>query len=314
MKLETENQWLVIVNPNAGIGKCRRDWNNISSLLDKHQINYYPVFTKEPLHAIDLVVEYVGKGFKKIIVVGGDGTMNEVINGIFKQKHVPSSLITTGMISVGTGNDWARTFNIPIDYEKAINIIKKETTILQDAGIIKYQNSEKQQTRYFINMAGLGFDGLVAQKTNYDKLRGRGNPLLYLKNIFTSLFTFKSADASIVLDNKNKLNYRIFSIGIGIGKYNGGGMLQVPKARPDNGIFDMTLIKELSRWSVIASLKRLYNGTIGKHKKVEFLSGKSIRIESNPSILLEADGESLGHSPIELKIVPKSVRVIINYL
>ncbi len=314
MERNPKEQWLAVVNPNAGIGKCEREWSKISKLLDQHQIDYHPVFTERPLHAIDLVVEHIGMGFRKIITVGGDGTMNEVVNGIFKQKHIPADEITTGMISVGTGNDWVRTFNIPIDYEKAILILKKETILLQDAGIIKYQNASKQEQRYFINMAGLGFDGLVAQKTNFDKNRGRGNPLLYIKNIFSSLFSYKSADASIIIDNNNKKKYRLFSIVVGIGRYNGGGLQQVPNAKPDNGVFSLTLIQEMSKWSVIISLRRLFNGTIGNHKKVETLAGKYIRIDSKPSILLEADGESIGHSPVELQIVPKSIKVLINHL
>lgn len=314
MTQRSNDQWLTIVNPNAGTGKCKRDWSKISKILDQHQINYYPVFTNEPQHAIDLVVDFIGKGYRKIITVGGDGTMNEVINGIFKQKHVPTTEITTGMISVGIGNDWVRTFNIPIDYERAIKILKNETTFLQDAGIISFQKNSKKKERYFVNMAGLGFDGLVAQKTNFDKNHGRGNPLLYLKNIFSSLFSYKSVDTLIKIDNHEELKHRVFSIGVGIGRFNGGGMEQVPCAKPDNGVFNMTLIKEMSKWSVLFSLRRLFNGTIGQHKKVVSLAGKKIRIDSNPSILLEADGESLGHSPVELQVVPKSIKVIINHL
>ncbi len=313
MDRKPNDQWLVVVNPNAGIGKCGRDWSKISKLLNQHQINYHPVFTESPMHAVDLVVYHIGKGFRKIITVGGDGTMNEVVNGIFKQKHLPTTDIITGMISVGIGNDWVRTYNIPIDYEKAIKILKNETTFLQDAGIIKYHCASNRVKRYFVNMAGLGFDGLVAQKTNFDKNRGRGNPFIYIKNIFASLFSYKSADVTISVDN-NRKKYRIFSIGIGIGRYNGGGLEQVPSARPDNGVFNITLIKEMSKWSVMISLRRLFNGTIGQHKKVETLAGKHIRIHSKPSILLEADGESIGHSPVELQIVPKSVKVLINHL
>lgn len=314
MEYNSNNQWLVIINPNAGAGKCGRDWGKISHLLDKQQFKYYPVFTKGPQHAIELVVKYIGKGFRKVITVGGDGTMNEVVNGVFKQQNVPTTEITIGMISVGIGNDWVRTFNIPIDYEKSVNILKKESTILQDAGFIKYIKDSKQEERYFVNMAGLGFDGLVAQKTNYDKSRRRGNPLMYLKNLFASLFLYKSADSTIKIDNNKALDFRLFSIGIGIGRFNGGGMEQVPSAKPDNGVFDVTLIKELSKWSVIFSVRRLFNGTIGQHKKVVTLSGKKISIDSNPPILLEADGESLGYSPIDVQIIPKSVKVIINHL
>ncbi len=303
--------WLAVVNPNAGIGKVRKDWERISELLEKHEIDFRTVFTKGPLHAIDIVEEHVARGFRKVISVGGDGTMNEVVNGIFSQQTVPTRDITLGVISVGTGNDWVRTYNIPLDYEQAIHVLKKEHTLIQDAGTVKYFNSNQEKMRYFINMAGLGFDGLVAQKTNADKIRGKGNPMLYLKNLISSLFSYKSCGTRIIVDGK-VIREKIFSVGIGIGQYNGGGMRQAPDAKTDDGLFDLTVIKDLTKWSVVKNVRRLYNGTIKKHKQVESLLGKHILIESDNPVLLEADGESLGHSPFEFNIVPKSVRVVVN--
>lgn len=304
-------EWLVVVNPNAGIGKVHRDWGKISGLLDAHGFDYHTVFTTSPNHATQLVIENVGLGYRKIIAVGGDGTMNEVVNGIFGQKQVPTTELTVGMISVGTGNDWVRTYGIPMDYEKAIQVLLAEKTLLQDAGTVSFYNSDTIKTRYFINMAGLGFDGLVAQKTNADKVRGKGNPFLYLKHLLGSLFTYKSCQTSIIVDGRT-IQKKVFSIGIGIGQYNGGGMRQAPDALTDDGLFDLTIIKELTKWSVIANVRRLYDGTIKKYKRVETLVGKSIRIESACPVLLEADGESLGHSPFEFGIIPQSVRVIIK--
>lgn len=302
--------WLVIVNPNAGIGKARKDWVQISGLLSRRGLNYLALFTEGPRHAIDLTASYIGKGFRKIIVVGGDGTMNEAVNGIFKQQTVPTTDISLGMLSVGTGNDWGRTFSIPKEYEKAIAVIKAGNSMLQDAGTVSYYNDDKKEERYFINMAGLGFDGLVAQKTNADKMKGKSNPLLYLANLVSSLFSFKSCGARVVVDGE-ELKDKMFSISIGIGKYNGGGMQQAPDAKPDDGLFDITLIKDMTKLSVVANVIRLYNGTIKKHKKVEGLTGKKVIIESDQPILLEADGESLGHSPFEFNIIPQSIRVIV---
>ncbi len=304
------NDWLVIVNPNAGIGKAKKDWVQISGLLSRRGFDYLVRFTEGPLHATDLVAEHIEKGFRKVIVVGGDGTMNEAVNGIFKQKSVPTTAISLGMISVGTGNDWGRTFNIPRDYEKAIAVLKKEHSMLQDAGTVSFYNSDQKQERYFINMAGLGFDGLVAQKTNADKVKGKSNPLLYLVNLLSSLFTFKSCGTRVVVDGQ-EVKDKIFSISIGIGKYNGGGMQQAPDAKPDDGLFDITLIKHMTKLSVIANVNRLYNGTIKKHKQVEGMMGKNVIIESDKPVLLETDGESLGHSPFEFNIVPQSIRVIV---
>ena len=302
---------LVVVNPNAGIGKVSRDWGKISRLMDEYGLAYQAVFTEGPMHAIDLVAEHIGEGYRKIIAVGGDGTINEVVNGIFKQKIVPTTDVTVGMISVGTGNDWVRTYDIPMDYEKAVAVLKRERTMFQDAGIVRFYNSTVQTMRYFVNMAGLGFDGLVAKKTNDDKMQGRGNPLLYIKHLIGSLYSYTSCVSTVVVDG-NEVREKIFSIGVGIGRYNGGGMQQAPDACPDDGLFDLTMIKDLSKWSVLANVRRLYNGTIKKHKRVETLLGKSIRIHCETPVLLEADGESLGHSPFEFEIVPRSVRIIVN--
>jgi YegS/Rv2252/BmrU family lipid kinase len=311
MKEAINKPWLVVVNPNAGVGKGERDWQKISGLFRKYDMDFEAVYTERRLHAMSLTVENIEKGFRKIIVVGGDGTMNEVVNGIFRQKCVFTTDITLGMISVGTGNDWVKTFNIPTDYEEAIKIIKAEKTMLQDAGTVKYVNTTSEKVRYFINMAGLGFDGLVAQKTNADKDLGRTNPFIYLKNLIASLFSYNSCQTTVIVDGY-KVQDKIFSIGIGIGQYNGGGMRQAPDALPDDGLFDLVLIKNISKWGVVANVRRLYNGTIKKHKQVETLVGKHILIESEVPVLLETDGESLGHSPFEFHIVPKSVKVIVN--
>jgi len=304
-------EWLVIVNPNAGTGKGKKDWHKISALLNEFGFDYSSVFTERKLHAMQMVPGLIQKGYRKIIVVGGDGTMNEVVNGIFDQKNIAHTDITLGMVSVGTGNDWGRTFNIPLDYKQAIEIIKKEKTLKQDAGFVTYKNGLGKNSRYFANMAGLGFDGLIAQKTNAAKEKGKSNPIIYLACLVSSLFSYKSTNIRVIV-NGIEIKDKVFSIAIGIGKFNGGGMKQTPNALPDDGLFDLTIIKHMRKTSVLANLKRLYTGSIEKVKQVQQLQGKNIRIESDIPILLETDGESLGQSPFEFSILPKSLKVITN--
>ncbi len=312
MKLEdNQSKWLAVVNPNAGVRKCEKDWPRIAKALEKNNIDFQAVFTSQRGHAIDITKEYIDKGFRKIISVGGDGTLNEVVNGVFRQKHVSTTEIAIAVISVGTGNDWVRTYHIPGDYDKSAALIAKEDTFIQDAGMVSFMGDGGTHSRYFINMAGLGFDGLVAQKTNADKELGRANPLVYLKNIFASLFTFNSVQTRIVVDDV-EMNHKIFSMGVGIGQYNGGGMKQAPNAVPDDGLFDLTLIKDMSKWSVIANVNRLYNGTIGRHKQVEEHQGRHITIDPKTPVLMEADGESLGQSPFTFTLIPKCLKVVIN--
>ena len=308
-KQEKKKEWLVIINPNAGRLKGSRDWKKIRSLLVKHDFNFHEVFTERPGHATEISKEYIEEGYKRIIIVGGDGTLNEVINGLFLQTRYPTTEITFGMISIGTGNDWGRMLNIPHDYEEAILTIKECRTFIQDAGIVSYKNDDANVDRYFVNIAGLGFDAIVTKKANRLKEKGKGGPLLYFATIFSSLMNYKHVNAVINIDGKNYKN-KIFSMNIGIGKYNGGGMMQVPGAIADDGLFDLTVINKMSKPNIILSLRKLYNGKIIRHSRVDTYTGKSISIDSDSKILLETDGESLGHTPMEFQIIPRSVQVI----
>lgn len=303
------NSWLVIVNEAAGAGKARTDWPGIAALLDKYNFQYEAVYTRRRLHAMALTRRMIENGYSKIIVVGGDGTMNEVINGVFAQKRLQTTEIMLGMITVGTGNDWGRMFNIPKEYEAAIQTISQQKTFVQDAGLVTYSQHDKVWKRYFINIAGMGFDAKVTDKTNILKSKGRRNPSLYLFNILTSLLNYRSLKTSIQIDGEN-YERKLFSFNVGICKYNGGGMMQVPDAVPDDGLFNMTLIKKMSKLNIIANLRKLYDGSITRHSKVETWTGKTVRVDGPRKILLETDGETLGHSPLEFTIIPRSVKVI----
>ena len=301
--------WVAIVNPNAGGGKCERDWPQIKAIFNRLSVDYTHIETSRRFHAMVITRKLIRQGYKKFIVVGGDGTLNEVINGVFNQNQVMTQDITIGMIPVGTGNDWARMFSIPTDYEEAVKTLLKEKTFIQDVGRVLFNSNEKEARRYFINIAGIGFDAMVTRKSNKLKDSGRSSKLLYFWNIFIGLFGYRHFHASVNVDGE-LCNYDIFSMNIGICKYSGGGMKQVPEAIADDGIFDLTIIKRIGKFDVIRSLPKLYNGKIIHHPKVDSLNGKIIRIESPRNIFLETDGESLGHTPFEFTIIPRSIKVV----
>ena len=302
--------WLTIVNPNAGTKKGEKDWHKIAKRLRKEEIPFSEFFTREKGHAIEMTLENIRKGFRKFLVVGGDGTLNEVVNGLFLQNEIPPSEFILAMIPVGTGNDWCRSFEIPFSYKKAIRLVKKGNSRLQDVGKIEYCIADTSKSRYFVNVAGMGYDAIVAAKTNKDKARGRGGPLVYMKNLFTSLMFYKHTQTDILIDDQSPVHHKTFSLSVGIGKYNGGGMMQLPDAVVDDGIFNITLIKKLSKFTVVRQVKNLYDGSFINHPKVETFSGRKIQVQSDPPISLEADGESLGHSPFTFEIIQKGLRVI----
>ena len=305
---QSDKPWLVIVNPNSGKKKGKKDWVKIAQLLDQN-FKYTAIFTERRGHAISIVKEKILEGTRNIIVAGGDGTMNEVVNAVFTQGKVPTNTITLGIITIGTGNDWGKMFGIPASYEKSIETIKNCKTFIQDAGIIRYYDGEIQKNRFFLNIAGLGFDALVAKKINAQKDIGKSGKLLYMANLISNLWRYRYMHTNIKIDDK-KFKDEIFTISIGIGVYSGGGMKQTPNSIPNDGLFDLTIIKKMRKIGIIKSLPLLYNGKILEHPKVVSFRGAKINIECDPPIHLEADGETLGHSPIEIEIIPKSIRVI----
>jgi len=303
-------EWFVIVNPNAGKRKGEKDWLEIAAQLTAANIRFVNVFTEHRGHAVVLSRKYIENGYRNIIVVGGDGTLNEVVNGIFTQAHVPTDKITLAMIPVGTGNDWCRMFNIPGDYKQAINLITKRKIFIQDTGTIKYIASEDiEKTRYFINMAGMGFDALVAKKTNRQKDLGKSNPMSYVVNILSSLFLYTNTKVTILLDGE-KIASDIFSMSVGICQYNGGGMKQAPGALPDDGLFDLTLIKPIGKFKIIRNIIKLFDGSFTNLPEVSTFRSSKIIIHSDPPMFMEADGESLGHTPFVFNILPQSLNVV----
>lgn len=305
------DHWIAIINPNAGTKKGEKDWFIISRLLKDNQFRFQEFFTRQKEHAISITREKIKEGHRKFLVIGGDGTLNEVVNGLFLQQDVPVSEFLIGMIPVGTGNDWCRMFNVPFKYKKAVKVLTKQNIFVQDVGKVSYYNSTHIESRYFVNVAGMGYDAMVAAKTNRDKSMGRGGPLIYLKNLFTSLLFYSYTKTSITIDKDDKPHNNLtFSLSVGICKFNGGGMMQLPDAIANDGIFNVTLIKKLGKFSVVKEIRHLYDGTFINHPKVETFTGKNIKITSDPEIQLEVDGESLGHSPFEFEILPQSLRII----
>jgi YegS/Rv2252/BmrU family lipid kinase len=305
-------KWFVVINPVAGSGKGLDDYPLISKLLRDNSIRCEAVFTEHKCHATELTVSAVEKGYRNIIVIGGDGTLHEVVNGLYIQKVVSPSEITVAVIAVGSGNDWIRMYGIPTHYSEAIRAIKDGYTFLQDVAEVEYEESLYRQTRHMANVAGIGFDAVVNKMYQHKKIKGNTGRFTYLWCLIRSFFKHKSTGVKIWVDGKLIYNNLLFSIAIGVGKYNGGGMQQLPAAIADDGLLDITMIKPVHWWHLLFRLRRLFNGTIYSIGHVMHAQGKHIRIESSPEIPLEVDGELLGVTPIEFNVLHREVKVIVN--
>lgn len=310
--VESGVKWFVVVNPVAGSGKGLEDYPLISKLLRDNGIATEAIFTEHKCHATELTVSAINRGFRHIIVIGGDGTLHEVVNGIFIQKSAAPSDITIAVIAVGTGNDWIRMYGIPTHYSEAIRAIKEGYTFLQDVAEVDYEESHYRQMRHMANVAGMGFDAVVNHRYQLKKAKGSTGRSAYLWCMIRSFFKHKSTGVKIWVDDRLVYNNLIFSIAIGIGKFNGGGMQQLPAAIADDGLLDITMIKPLHWWHVLFRIRRLYNGDIYSIGHILHAQGCKIRIESSPETPLEVDGEWLGVTPVEFRVLHREVRVIVN--
>lgn len=312
---EENNKWLVVVNPMASIGKCGKDWPEIKNILISEGIDFDEVITEHHQHAIDLVRDNITeKGYQKIVSVGGDGTNNEVINGIFTQQRFSSDQITMGIIPVGTGNDWRRTFGFNIDYQENVRIIKNSHLFQHDIGKVVYYNDGDPKVRYFLNGAGTGLDEMVCGKTNILKSKGKGGAIRYMISTAFCLFNFKCVHIQLEIDDQLVFDDEILSLSVGNGRFNGGGMMMMPQAVPNDGLFDITVIKKVGMLKFAASISNLYDGSfVDKLKEVTTFQGKKIRIVSIPShkLLLETEGETLTNSPFDFEMLPKAINMVV---
>ena len=301
------NKWYVIVNPTSGNGSSKKKWPLIYNELIFQNFEFEFSFTKYQKHAIKLVHEAINQGFKNFICVGGDGTLHNIVNGILSLN--PSNIleIKVGMIPIGTGNDWIKTYNIPINYKKAIKIIKDEHTYFQDIGKIMLQNSNKEY--YFNNLAGIGFDGHVVNKVHKYKYLGF---LAYLTGALISLVGFKRKYLDIKF-NKTSISGKSLMLLIGIGKYSGGGMQLTENVKTNDGLFDISYIKKVSLITVLKHISKIFNGTVTELPIIDTYKTSTLKvtIKNNENIYMQADGELLEADSFSVAIVPRALQFII---
>jgi len=301
------DHWFLILNPIAGNGKSKKNWNKISTSLKSQHIQFSYAFTEYSKHETVLVINAIKNGFTKIISVGGDGTLHHIVNGIMSQNIVESSIIKLAVLPIGTGNDWVKTYNIPTKIENSIAIIKKNNTILQDINKIELDSNE---VFYSNNLAGMGYDGYVTYKLN--KLKRLGS-IAYLLSGLSGLLFYKKTTFKIEINNQTVEN-KCLMVLIGICKYSAGGMKLTDYTATSNGLFDITIVKNLSLIDLIRNLPKLYNGKIIHHKKVTTFKSNSIYItplSSYDKPFIQADGELIGKGSLKATIIPKAIQFVV---
>lgn len=296
----------VIVNPAAGAGKTVRKWPKIMGILKNIGLRFEHDLTEAPGHATELAKSAAQKGYELVVSVGGDGTINEVVNGLHNAGNIGD--IKLGIIGTGTGSDFIRTIGIPHHYGEACRRLLNPGTLTVDLGVIEYADDGRIVKRVFVNLAGLGFAAEIARATSkkYKLLNGTAS---YLLGLLTSLLFYKNKEISITIDGEVE-ERRVCTVLISNGRYSGGGMLATPDASLTDGFFDVLIIGNLSKPDLLWSLPRVYKGTHLTHPKVTLKRAREVEIRSAEPVLLQADGELLGSGPARFSILPAALNIV----
>lgn len=305
------HHWTIIHNPRSCSGKSAKLWPDIARQLDAAGIAYTLHTTSYAGHAITLTQDAIRAGARHLVAVGGDGTVNEVLNGIFGQSEVPTTEIVMTQIPIGTGNDWRRTVGIPKETAACIAMLKNPGERIQDVGVVDWSAEGDTGRKYFCNVAGMGFEAAVGVKANADKAAGKGGILGYIPALLGILARYKATNVCFKIDGKELPERKFFTLAVGICKFNGGGMKQCPDALIDDGLLDLTFINEVPKMVVVANFPRIFTGGFVKIKYVEQHRGREIEVTTGPETLLEVDGENIGQGTARFSILPAALRVAV---
>ncbi|MED1421034.1 diacylglycerol kinase family protein [Bacillus smithii] len=291
-----------IVNKVSGNGRALKIWPQIEKMLQEKNVRYCVRFTEKSKHATSLVQELISKEKVTVIVaVGGDGTIHEAVNGLIGTN------IPLGIIPAGSGNDFSRGLGIPFEHDQALERILKEKPKIIDVG---YVNSTS-----FCTVAGIGFDGEVAQTTNvsiYKKLLNfvRMGQISYIISAVRVFFRYKPANISLIIDKKLYNFSNVWLIAVAILPFYGGGLVICPKAKSNDGLLDICIVQGMSRWNFLRTFPLVFKGTHISSPSIKILKGKELEIYSSTPLIVHGDGEMMGQTPIRIRIEPSALYVI----
>lgn len=302
---------LAIVNPVSAGCKTKKNWPKYKKIFLNNNINLDEQFTTHPEHAIKIAEAAVKNSYDYILAVGGDGTVNEIINGIIMAGGLDDIKPKLIIFAQGTGSDLIRSLNISSDINEVIEIIKRKKVKYLDLVKAEYlAHSGEEKTRYFINVGDCGLGAEVVYRVNKSK-KIIGGSFSYLLAVFTTLLKYKNKSAELVVDGKNVFSGNLSNVIIANGKYFGGGIKVAPQAELDNGKLNIILLKDLNKLSIAYNLFKAYDGEHLGHPLVESLTGENIKISAEEKIAIEVDGETVGTSPVSFSVYKQKMPILV---
>lgn len=291
-----------IVNKVSGNGRAVKIWSKIEKILKGNNVCYCVRFTQKPKHATILVQELIREEIvTAMIAVGGDGTIHEVMNGLVGTD------IPLGIVPAGSGNDFSRAIGIPSKADKALERILSGKSKMIDIGNVN--------STYFCTVAGVGFDGEVAQKANasmHKKVLNvfRMGKISYIISALHILFRYKPKDISLMIDNRFYKIPNVWLIAVANLPFYGGGLFICPEAKSNDGLFDICIVQGMSKWEFLNVFPLVFKGNHTSSPFIQIIKGKELEIYSPSPLLIHGDGEIVGQTPARIKMEPYALHVM----
>jgi diacylglycerol kinase (ATP) len=245
----------------------------------------------------------VAAGATRLVVVGGDGSVNEVVNGVAGAQGVELAVIPRG-----TGWDFVRTFGIPRDLDGAVEIALRGDVRELDAGLATYRTWAGDEARaHFANVASAGISGAIAQRAN-ETSKALGGKVSYYWATLAVFVRWQTGTIRVSVDDEAREGKMIDAM-VANGRFLGGGMMMLPEAEPDDGLFDVMLFGDITKRDLVFTLPKTYRGKHLPHPRLEVLRGRVVTVDADEPLPLQLDGEQPGTTPARFEVVRRALRL-----
>ena len=302
--------WFFIINPISGKGQGNGVWHKLKPLLTSSDIPFSFAVSEYHRHTLTLVAEKYAQGVRHFIGLGGDGTLNEMVNGVLSAPHyLPEAECVFGLLPVGTGNDWIKSRPEKLTVDNILEKLKNPQVLPHDVGVLTSDSFSRKS--YFINVAGAGLDGRVSQELEKLSAKSAKAKAAYLRGLLKALFTFHAPNCTVRVGHNEIFNGRALVVTAAKGQFFGNGMHISPNALPANGLFDFTIVQKVPNWKIFPQLPKLFSGKLDSASFVQKREGQALEIHSEFAMPVQADGEFVGEAKaVSFQVLAEAIQVL----
>jgi YegS/Rv2252/BmrU family lipid kinase len=299
------NGTVFLVNPASSNGATGRRWPELAHRAAQLGLEGETFFSERPGHLIELAERAARDGAELMVAAGGDGTLNEVVNGIVRA----GTQTEVATIPLGTGMDFVRTYGIPNRFDDAVKTAREGRTRTIDVGRVEYRTWDgKDAERYYANVGSVGMSAAVAQRAN-GMAKTMGGKATFFYALVRVFFEWDNTPVTVELADGDRREAHMHDVIVANGQWHGGAMWLAPDAKPDDGLFDVILIGDVTKRDFLTTAPKLYKGTYLAHPKIELLRSRSVSVNAPERLPIELDGEQVGTTPTRFEVVPAALRV-----